>query len=119
MTKTADEKWQDEVEVELEKGEALVKKASEDSLNYITDVIEKLGDKAWRKMAVMQHGIEIGAGFAVAEVAVNRIYNTMRKHFNKKIKLNKQDSDMLARIYMGRLIQNVVKELNNEADKKG
>lgn len=118
MTKTADEKWQDEADELLTRGEGITRQASDDALEYVTDVINNLNDKAWRKMAVMQHAVEIGTGVAVAEVAVNKIYNTMRKHFSKKVKLNAQDADMVARIYMGRLMQNIVKGLNSEADKE-
>lgn len=107
-----DAKWIDEQEQLMAEGESLVKKASDEALEYVKDAIENINDKQWRKMAMSTQVIEMGVGVALAEHLVPEVYKDMEKTMHKKLKFNKETARALRHIYIARVIKNIRKELN-------
>lgn len=116
MSKTdideATAKWIEEQENLMEEGEQIVQHASDEALEYVRDAVENINDKQWRKMAMSTQAVEMGIGLAIAEHLVPIIYQDMGKKLHKKIKVSKETSKALQHIYIGRVIKNVKKALN-------
>lgn len=107
-----DLKWIKEQEVILDEGRELVRAASDEALSYMTDAMENMGDRAWRKMAVSTQAIEIGVGKTIADVIIPQVYNDMRKRLHKKANMPVNVSHALIDIYIGRLIKNIRRALD-------
>lgn len=112
----ATKKWIAKQERLMVDGEDIVKVASDDALEYVTDAIENINDKQWRKMAMESQAVEMGIGVAIAEHLVPVIYADMEKGLHKKIKVSKGTARALRHIYIGRVVKNVRRSLN-ERDK--
>lgn len=100
----------------MEVGEGIIKTASDEALEYIKDAVENLNDRQWRKMVMSTQIVEMGVGVGIAEHLVPQIYNEMEKKLHKQLKLPKETSRALRHIYIGRVIKNVRRALN-ERDK--
>jgi len=109
--------WIAKQEQSMTIGESMVKRASDEALDYITDAIENLNNPAWRKMSMDTQSLEMGVGVGIAEHLVPNIYNDMSKTMSKKLKVPKGTARALQHIYIGRLVKNIRKELNDEHDK--
>lgn len=109
----SDQKWIDEHEELMAKGEQAIKRASEEALEYVVDAIENINDKQWRKMAMSTQAMEMGVGVGIAEHLVPVIYKDMEKSLHKKLKVPKDTARALRHIYIGRVIKNLRKELNS------
>lgn len=107
------QEWADKQDAIIDDGAELVKKAHEEALDYVTDVVNNLGDRQWRKMSVETQAVEMGAGKAIADHLIPVIYNDMKKGLHKRLKLPKEQADAVREIYIGRVVKNLVKELNN------
>jgi hypothetical protein len=117
MATDKDREWSDKIDqiINVEASE-LARKAHEDALEYLQDVIENMGDKQWRKMGVDSQAIEIGVGIQLHERIVPAIVGDMKKNMHKRLKLSKEVCQVLTNIYMGRVVKNLVKAIN-ERDK--
>lgn len=104
--------WIAEQEELMAEGEALIKQASDEALEYVRDAIENLNDKQWRKMVMATQAVEMGVGVAMAEHLFPVIYQDMSKNLHKKIKVSKQTAEALRHIYIGRVIKNIRRSLN-------
>ena len=104
------EQWIREQEAIFDEGQDIVKRSSDEAVDYIADAVENIGDIEWRKMAYGTQSLETGIGAALADHLVPKIYNDMLKGFQKKLKLSKKTSLALRHIYIGRVIKNVGKE---------
>jgi hypothetical protein len=113
----ATQDWIAKNESLFDEGEALLKNASNEALDYVGDAIEHMNDRAWRKMTMETQMIEIGIGSALAESLVPIIYKDMEKTLHKKLKISKETAQALRHIYIGRVIKNIRKALNERADK--
>ena len=113
MGKKEDLQWSKKQEEDLETGMMMVRKAHDDALDFMTDAIENMNDRAWRKMVVESQSKEMGVGLALMDV-VARTYEDMGKRLHKKIKVPKKTGDMLRNIYIGRLVKALRKELNEQ-----
>lgn len=111
-----DEKWIDEQEGLMNEGYAIVDAALEDALEYLGDAIENINDRAWRKMTMSTQTVEMGIGVALAEQLVPVVYGRMTKDMHKKLKVSKGTAQALRHIFIGRVIKNIRKGLN-ERDK--
>jgi len=105
-------KWIAEQEELMAVGENIIKQASDEALEYVRDAIENINDKQWRKMVMSTQTIEMGIGVGMAEHLVPVIYKDMEKNLHKRIKVTKETSQALRHIYIGRVIKNVRKALN-------
>ena len=105
-------KWIDEQEALMGIGEGIIRKASNEALEYVQDAVENINDKAWRKMAMGSQAVEMGIGIGIAEHLVPLIYRDMEKKLPKKLKISKDTARALRHIYIGRVIKNIRKELN-------
>lgn len=112
----ASKKWIEEQEQLVAEGEAIVKEASNEALEYVTDAIENINDRQWRKMVMSSQAVEIGVGVAMAEHLLPVIYRDMEKNLHKKIKVSKHTAQALRHIYIGRVVKNVRKALNDRAN---
>lgn len=108
----ASEKWIAEQEKLMDEGVELTKRASDEALEYVNDAIENMNDKAWRKMVMSTQAIEMGVGVALAEHLFPNIYQDMEKSMHKKLKVNRKTAEALRHIYIGRVVKNIRKELN-------
>ncbi len=108
----ATKQWIAEQEELMAEGEEIIKQASDEALEYVVDAIENINDKQWRKMAMSTQTVEMGVGVGIAEHLVPVIYNDMEKNLHKRLKLNKETARALRHIYIGRVIKNVRKALN-------
>lgn len=108
----ATRKWIAEQEELMQVGENIIKKASDEALEYVRDAVENINDKAWRKMAMSTQTVEMGVGVGMAEHLFPVIYADMEKNLHKKLKMNKETARALRHIYIGRVIKNVRKALN-------
>lgn len=108
-----DNKWADKQDAIMDDGKDIIKGASDEALEYVADIIQNMNDRQWRKMAVETQAVEMGVGVGMAEHLVPVIYNDMRKNMRKRTKLSKEHAEAIRHIYIGRVIKNVVKELNN------
>lgn len=93
-------------------GESIIKSASDEALEYVRDAIENLNDKQWRKMVMATQAVEMGVGVGIAEHLVPVIYNDMGKSLHKKLEVSKGTAEALRHIYIGRVVKNVRKALN-------
>lgn len=108
----ATKKFIEEQEQLMAEGEAIIKAASDEALEYVRDAIENINDKQWRKMAMSTQAVEMGVGVGMAEHLFPAIYTDMEKSLHKKIKVPKETARALRHIYIGRVIKNVRKALN-------
>lgn len=108
----ATQQWIAEQEQFVLEGERLIKKASDEALEYVQDAIENINDKAWRKMAMASQSVEMGVGIGFAEHLMPAIYKDMEKSLHKRLKVSKETARALRHIYIGRVIKNVRRELN-------
>ena len=108
-------KWIAEQEELMQIGEDIVAAARDEALSYTKDAIENINDKAWRKMAMSTQAVEMGVGVALAEHLLPQIYKDMEKNMHKKLKLSKETSRALRHIYIGRVIKNIRKSLNERS----
>lgn len=109
-------KWIAQQEDLMEEGEQIIKRASDEALEYIRDAVENITDKQWRKMAMGTQAVEMGIGVGLAEHLVPVIYGDMESKLHKRLKLPKETARALRHIYIGRVVKNVRKALN-ERDK--
>lgn len=93
-------------------GEAIIQAASDEALEYMVDAIENLNDKQWRKMVMETQIIEMGIGVGMAEHLFPVIYQDMEKTLHKKLNVPKDTARALRHIYIGRVIKNVRRSLN-------
>ena len=105
-------KWIAEQEELVAVGEDIIKKASDEALEYVRDAVENINDRAWRKMAMGTQTVEMGIGVGMAEHLFPVIYTDMEKNLHKKLKVPKETARALRHIYIGRVIKNVRKALN-------
>lgn len=123
MLRDPDMKWADDMEEAGQEGARLVTKAADEALEYMATVVDSIEDKEYRRIAVEGRALEIGVGRAlVSQVAP--VLNDMDKTMHKKLKglgggkeKDKMVANVLANIYIGRVIENIVKEVNNHADR--
>lgn len=108
----ATKKWIAEQEAAMDEGNAIIKQASDEALEYVKDAIENMNDKAWRKMVMSTQAVEMGIGVGMAEHLVPVIYADMSKNLHKKLKVSKETAQALRHIYIGRVIKNVRRALN-------
>lgn len=108
-----DKEWVDRNDKLMNEGADLGKRASLEAIEYVQDAIDNLNDKQWRKMAVNNQALEMGIGKALGGVIVPQIYNDMPKQFHKKLKVSKPMAQAMADIYLGRVIKNIIKEVQN------
>lgn len=104
--------WIAEQEELMLEGEQLIKQASDEALEYVRDAIENINDKQWRKMVMATQAVEMGVGVAMAEHLFPVIYQDMSKNLHKKIKVSKQTAEALRHIYIGRVVKNIRRSLN-------
>lgn len=109
-----DIRWIEKHEQIIKDGESIVAKASNEALDYLRDVYENINDRAWRKMVMEKHALDIGVGIAIVEHLVPNIYKDMEKSMHRKLKLDKELAKSLRQIYIGRVIKNIKEELNAE-----
>lgn len=107
--------WIETQEGLMEEGRALTKQASDEAFDYVSDAIENLNDVQWRKMSMESQAVEMGIGQAMAEHLVPMIYQDMEKNLHKKLKIKKETATALRHIYIGRVIKNIRKALNERA----
>lgn len=105
-------KFIEEQELLMAEGESIIKKASDEALEYVQDAVENINDKAWRKMAMASQSVEMGVGVGMAEHLLPVIYADMEKTLHKRLKISKETARALRHIYIGRVIKNVRRELN-------
>lgn len=108
-----DATWISEQEKLMHTGSDLIKRASDEALEYVKDAIENMNDKQWRKMVMSSQSVEMGIGIGMADHLVPVIYSDMKKNLHKRIKVSKGTAEALRHIYIGRVIKNVRKELDN------
>lgn len=108
----ATREWITEQQQLMDDGSELVRQASDEALEYVKDAIENINDKQWRKMVMQSQSVEMGVGVAVAEHLVPVIYKDMEKNLHKKVELPKETTEALRHIYIGRVIKNIRKALN-------
>lgn len=108
----ATKKWIAEQEELMDEGEAIIKAASDEALEYVRDAVENLNDKQWRKMVMSSQAVEMGVGIGFAEHLVRVIYSDMEKNLHKRIKVSRETSRALRHIYIGRVIKNIRKAIN-------
>ena len=105
-------KWIAEQEDLMNEGETIIKKASDEALEYTVDAVQNINDKQWRKMAMGTQSVEMGVGVGLAEHLMPSVYKDMEKNLHKRLKLSKETARALRHIYIGRVIKNVRKALN-------
>lgn len=108
-------KWIAEQESLMDEGENIIKTASDEALEYVRDAIENINDKQWRKMVMSTQAVEMGVGVGMAEHLVPVIYGNMEKTLHKKVKVSKETARALRHIYIGRVIKNIRKALNERS----
>lgn len=110
--------WIDEQERLMDEGSVIIRSASDEALEYVKDAIENLEDRAWRKMVMSSQAVEMGIGVGMAEHLFPVIYSDMEKNLHKKLKVTKETSQALRHIYIGRVIKNVRKQLNERSERE-
>lgn len=108
----ANAKWIKDQEELMMSGHSIVQEASDEALDYVKEAIENINDKQWRKMTMSTQSIEMGIGMSLAEHLFPVIYKDMEKNLHKKIKVSKSTAEALRHIYIGRVIKNIRKALN-------
>jgi len=109
-TSTTDEDWIDSQDAKMTEGKKLIQQASNEALEYLTDAVENINDKQWRKMVIESQALEMGIGVGLVEHLVPSIYRDMEKSLHKKVKVSKTTARALRQIYIGRVIKNIIKE---------
>ena len=109
-------KWVKHNDELVELGETIVMNASNDALDYTADAVENINNRAWRKMVVEQQAVEMGVGMALAQYLIPVIYKDMEKTMHKKLKVSKEVALAIRHIYIGRVMKNIRKALD-ERDK--
>lgn len=104
--------WIEKQEKLMEEGQDIIKQASDEALEYVKDALENISDKQWRKMVMETQAVEMGVGVGIAEHLVPVIYGDMQKSLHKKLKVPKETSEALRHIYIGRVIKNIRRSLN-------
>lgn len=108
---SADTKWMREQERFINDGEDIIDRAVEDALEYLSDAIENMNDKQWRKMTLSTQSVEMGIGVGLVE-RVAPVYDRMAKDMVKKLKVKKGTATVLRHIFIGRVVKNIRKELD-------
>lgn len=109
------EKWIQENEALVHEGEEIVRVAISEALDYMTDVTENINDREWRKMSMSSQVVEMGIGVILAEHVIPNIYKDMEKSMHRKLKVPKHVARALRHIFIGRVIKNVRKGLDERA----
>ena len=104
--------WSLEQAKVMNEGSQIVRRASEEALDYVIDALENIEDQAWRKMSIQTQAVEIGVGTALVDIVVPTIYKDVDKILRKQSKLNKEQRQAVQFIFIGRVIKNIRKELN-------
>lgn len=104
--------WMKKQEALMEEGTQIVKSASDEALDYLSDAIENMNDGAWRRMTISTQAVEIGIGVAFSENLMPNIYEDMKKSLHRKLKLDKEKARALRHIYIGRVIKNIKEKLD-------
>lgn len=112
-----EQKWVEEQEDLHNVGMKIIQEAVEEALDYFNDAVENLDDRAWRKMTVATQAVETGVGEGLGEYVLPVVYARMKKDMHKKLKIPKERAEMLRFIFMGRVVKNIVKAIN-ERDTK-
>lgn len=105
-------KWIKEHEQLMKEGERIIQDASDEALEYVRDALENINDRAWRKMVMSTQIKEMGIGVGIAEHVVPVIYKDMEKRMHKRLKVDKSTAQALRHIYIGRVIKNIRRELD-------
>jgi hypothetical protein len=63
-------------------------------------------------MVMSTQAVEMGAGVALAEHLVPMIYDDMSKNLHKRLKIKKDTARALRHIYIGRVLKNLRRSLN-------
>lgn len=113
MVSKHDADWIKKQDAEMDKGTLMIRRASDEALEYVADAVENIGDIAWRKMVVETQAVEMGIGMGIAEHLIPVIYKDMEKTMHKRLKIPKDTAKALRQIYIGRVIKNIIKELEN------
>ena len=113
----ASKKWILKHEKLMEEGGDIVDAAVTEALDYLQDAIDNLNDRQWRKMTMSTQVVEMGIGVMLAERVVPVLYNEMAKNMHKKLKVTPETAQALRHIFIGRVIKNVRKALD-ERDTK-
>ena len=111
-TTASDLAWIKKQEAIMLEGRDIVGAASTEALEYVTDAIENFSDKQWRKMTMETQAVEMGVGTTIADVLVPKVYDDMKKKLHKDIGVSKETAMALRQIYIGRVIKNVARSLN-------
>jgi capsular polysaccharide biosynthesis protein len=106
------EEWVDKQEKLMDEGTEIVKQASDEALRYMADTVENMHDRQWRKMVMETQIVEMGIGVGMVEHLVPIVYKDMEKTLHKRLKISKDTSRSLRHIYIGRVIKNIRKALN-------
>ena len=104
--------WIAKQETAMQEGEDIIKSASDEALEYVADAVNNLNDRQWRKMVMETQIVEMGIGVGLAEHLVPVIYTDMERNLHKRLKVPKETALALRHIYIGRVIKNVRKALN-------
>lgn len=105
-------KWVAEQEQAMAVGESIIKDASDEALEYIRDAVENIHDRQWRKMVMETQIVEMGIGVGIAEHLVPVIYKDMEKTLHKRLKVPKETARALRHIYIGRVVKNIRRKLD-------
>ena len=106
-----DQKWLDKVAKLSEEGILIAKRSSMESAEYVDLLLSNFDDKSYCQMAIDQHAVEAVIGQYFADV-IAPLFFDMQKALRKKTKMSKNNAETCARIYVGRFIRNITKELN-------
>ena len=112
----ATKEWIAEQEKQMAVGEDIIKAASDEALEYVADAVQNLNDRQWRKMVMETQIVEMGVGVGMAEHLFPIIYKDMEKGLHKRLKVSKDTARGLQHIYIGRVVKNVRKALNDRAN---
>lgn len=105
-------KWIEEQETAMAVGESIIKQASDEALEYIRDAVENINDRQWRKMVMETQIVEMGIGVGMAEHLFPVIYKDMESKLHKRLGVPKETARALRHIYIGRVVKNVRRALN-------
>ena len=108
----ATQKWIANQEKLMDEGEIIIKSASDEALEYVRDALENINDRQWRKMVMETQAVEMGVGIGIAEHLVPVIYADMEKNLHKKLKISKETARALRHVYIGRVVKNIRRSLN-------
>lgn len=112
-----DQKWLDKVNKSSEEGILIANHSIVESAEYVDLLLSNFDDKSYCQMIVEQHAVEAAIGQYFVDVIAPTFFD-MQKVLRKKTKMSKNNAETCARIYVGRFIRNVVKELNKRNDEE-